>query len=269
MADKTEPLGLTVHSLPNPGSVLPQQRSSGRLKMLLVLAVCASPVVASYYTYFVVRPSGSTAYSTLVQPAVPMPDVAARTLDGKTQALRGLAGQWLLVTVDGGACGAACEKRLYIQRQLREMAGRESERIDKLWLVIDDAPLSSSLQAALLATPAMNILRLPRAVVAHWLQPAAGKALEDHLYIVDPLGDWMMRAPADADPSRLKRDVDKLLRGSAGWDKPGRQALIKGPTSAGSDVPVKLEADTGLSARALTAVAAPPAARSPAAGLKP
>ena len=234
MADQTEPLGLTVHSLPRPGAVLPQHRSSGRFKMLLVLAVCAAPVVASYYTYFVARPSGGTAYSALVQPAVPMPDVAARTLDGKPQPLRGLAGQWLLVTVDGGACGPACEKRLYIQRQLREMAGRESDRIDKLWLVIDDAPLPPALQAALLATPAMNILRLPRAVVAGWLQPAPGKTLEDHLYIVDPVGDWMMRAPADADPSKLKRDVDKLLRGSAGWDKPGRQALIKGPTATAS-----------------------------------
>ena len=55
-----------------------------------------------------------------------------------------------------------------------------------------------------------------------WLEPAPGHALEDHLYIVDPLGDWMMRVPADPDPARLKRDIDKLLRASAGWDQPGR-----------------------------------------------
>ena len=29
-------------------------------------------------------------------------------------------------------------------------------------------------------------------------------------------------APADPEPAKLKRDVDKLLRASAGWDKPGR-----------------------------------------------
>lgn len=232
MSDQLEPLGFTVHSLPQPGAAVPPQRAGGRAKMLLVLLVCAAPVLASYYTYFIVRPSGGTAYSTLVQPAVAMPDVVALTLAGQPQALRGLAGQWLLVVVDGGVCPAACEKRLYLQRQLREMAGRESDRIDKLWLVIDDAPLSPALQSALLATPAMNILRLPRAVVAAWLKAAPGQALEDHIYIVDPVGDWMMRAPADADPSKLKRDVDRLLRGSAGWDKPGRQALIVGPTAS-------------------------------------
>jgi hypothetical protein len=66
------------------------------------------------------------------------------------------------------------------------------------------------------------VLRADRARLAAWLAPAAGHALEDHLYIVDPQGDWMMRAPPDADPAKLKRDVEKLLRASAGWDRPGR-----------------------------------------------
>jgi hypothetical protein len=242
MTDRSEPLGLTVHTMPQPGDALSRQRASGRLKMLLVVAVCALPVIASYFTYFVVRPSGSgTAYSALIQPAVAMPAVQARLLDGSVKPLRSMVGQWLLVVVDGGACGSACEKRLYLQRQLREMTGREADRIDKLWLVVDDAPLSPALQQALAATPAMTILRLPRDVVAAWLKPAAGQALEDHIYVVDPLGDWMMRAPVDADPSRLKRDIDRLLRGSAGWDKPGFQSLLKddavGSAAVGTPAP--------------------------------
>ena len=241
MADPSEPLGLTVHSMPQPGAVLTRQQSLGRWKMLLVLAVCAAPVVASYFTYFVLRPGSGTAYSTLIQPAVPLPAIQARTLAGQAQPLRELAGQWLLVVVDGGACDAACERRLFMQRQLREMAGREADRIEKLWLVLDDAPIRAELLQALQATPAMTLLRLPRAAVAAWLKPAPGQRLEDHLYIVDPVGDWMMRAPAQADPTRLKRDIDRLLRASAGWDKPGRQALIEpitasapGPAAAAS-----------------------------------
>jgi hypothetical protein len=66
------------------------------------------------------------------------------------------------------------------------------------------------------------VLRADRAALAGWLAPAPGHALEDHLYIVDPRGDWMMRAPAKADPAKLKRDLDRLLRASAGWDRAGR-----------------------------------------------
>jgi hypothetical protein len=216
-----EPLGMTVHSLPSP--IEARRTASGRRRMLLVLAICAAPVLASYFMYYVVRPgAASAAYSQLIQPTRSMPDALARDLQGATVALRSLQGQWLLIVVDAAACGPACEKRLFLQRQLREMTGRERDRIDKVWLVLDDAPVSPQLSAALAATPAMQVLRLPRAVVADWLKPAAGHALEDHLYIVDPMGEWMMRAPADADPGKLKRDVDRLLRGSAGWDQPGR-----------------------------------------------
>ena len=230
MPDPSEPLGLTVHSMPQPSAALSRQQVLGRWKMLLVLAVCAAPVVASYFTYFVVRPGSGTAYSTLIQPAVPLPAIMARTLSGQAQPLRELAGQWLLVVVDGGACDPACERRLFMQRQLREMTGRAADRIEKLWLVLDDAPIRPELLQAVTGTPAMTLLRLPREAVAAWLKPAPGQRLEDHLYIVDPVGDWMMRAPAQADPNRLKRDIDRLLRASAGWDKPGRQALIE-PTA--------------------------------------
>ncbi len=228
MKQPSEPLGMTVHSLPQPADALARRRGSGRFKMLLIMAACAAPVIASYTLYYGIRPTGgATAYSDLIQPPVPMPAVPAQPLDGGApQVLRGLAGQWLLVVVDSGACAEACEKRLYMQRQLREMTGRERGRIDKLWLVVDDTAVKPALQQALAGTPDMHMLRLPRATVAAWLQPAPGQALEDHLYIVDPLGDWMMRAPANADPAKLKRDIDRLLRASGGWDKPGRQALI-------------------------------------------
>ncbi len=222
-----EPLGLSVHSLPAPGTALARQRARGRWQTLLVLLVCAAPVVASYLAYYVIRPSGhAAAYGALIDPPRPMPGAVGRTLDGMPRQLRDSVGQWLLVVVDSGRCTAACEMRLFLQRQLREMLGRERDRVDKLWLVVDEVEPTAALRDALAATPAMTVLRLPREAVAGWLQPAAGQVLEDHLYIVDPLGNWMLREPPDADPSRVKRDLDRLLRASAGWDQPGYQRPI-------------------------------------------
>ena len=222
-AARPEPVGLTVHSMPEPGLDGQVQQRSGRLKMLLILLTCAAPVLASYFTYYVVRPGGKgAAYSALIDP-VPLPSAQATDLQGRAVPLASLKGQWLLVVVGPAAgCADACEKRLYLQRQLREMTGRERDRIDKLWLVTDDAPLAPALAAALAGTPAMHVLRLPHGAVAGWLKPQAGHALEDHLYLVDPHGDWMMRAPVDPDPAKLKRDIDRLLRASASWDKAGR-----------------------------------------------
>jgi len=120
------------------------------------------------------------------------------------------------------ACGEACEKRLLMQRRLREMLGRERDRLDKVWLVTDAGAVSAPLRAAMQAGEPTQVLRVDAAALAQWLQPEAGRALQDHLYVVDPMGEWMMRVPANADPARVKRDLNKLLRASSFWDTPGR-----------------------------------------------
>jgi hypothetical protein len=224
---KPEPVSLTVHSVNAPDLAEPVQAQErrtqrGRLKMLLVLLVCASPVIASYLTYFVIRPEGRTNYSSLIQPSRGMPVALNLTgLDGKAVAPAALRGQWLLVAVGPAACDAACEKRLYVQRQLREMLGREKARLDKLWLVTDGAPVAPALLAALQGA-GVTVLRAEGTVVTAWLVPEAGRQLQEHLYVVDPMGEWMMRLPANVEPPRAKKDLDRLLRSSSFWDKPGR-----------------------------------------------
>jgi hypothetical protein len=119
-------------------------------------------------------------------------------------------------------CDAACQKRLFMQRQLREMLGRERDRIDKLWLITGSGEPTPALRVGLAADPALQLLRVPGEALAAWLEPGSGQVLEDHLYLVDPMGEWMMRWPADAEPARIKRDLDRLLRASASWDLAGR-----------------------------------------------
>ena len=219
--NREEPLGMTVHTLPQSDLSEVARTRRGRWKFLLVLLMCASPVIASYLTYFFVRPDGRTNYATLIQPSRSMPDLGLRTLDGQALHPRELRDQWQLIVVGPSSCEAGCEERLFMQRQLREMTGRERDRLDKLWIVLDEGEIRPALLSALQATPAMRIARADRAAVAAWLEPESGAALEDHLYIVDPLGEWMMRAPAQPDPAKLKKDIERLLRASSFWDQPG------------------------------------------------
>jgi len=219
-----QPLGLTVYALPQPQEALGEQQRTrrGRWKMLAVLLVCAAPVVASYFTYYVIRPEGRRNYGELVEPQRALPAIPATTLDGKPASLPALKDQWLLVSVAGGACDARCEQHLYLQRQLRESLGKDKDRMDWVWLVNDQAPVRESLQPALHQA---TVLRVDGAQLARWLEPARDQALEDHLYVVDPQGHWMMRFPAGQEAgtaSKVRRDLERLMRGSAGWDKAGR-----------------------------------------------
>lgn len=212
-----------MHSVATPEGDEPTRRTrAGRLKMLLVLAICAAPVVASYLTYFVIKPQARTNYGTLITPVRALPALALTAPDGSAVAASALKGQWLLLVVAPSDCNAACEKLLFMQRQLREMLGRERDRIDKVWLITDGGSLAPALRDAVTAAPAVTLLRADPVAVAQWLAPEAGHALQDHLYLVDPMGNWMMRMPAVAEPARVKRDLDRLLRAAASWDRSGR-----------------------------------------------
>jgi hypothetical protein len=219
------PLGMTVHALPLPGEVVQadaQRTQVGRWKMIALMLVCAAPVIASYFTYYVVRPEGRRHYGELISPQVELPKANVKNLRGELVPLNSLKGQWLLLAVDSGSCAARCQGNLYFQRQLREMMGKEKDRLDRVWVLTDDLPVDASL------LPALNqahVLRVDGAVLQAWLQPAAGHDVSEHLYVVDPMGHLMMRFPAQMDvagAAKAKKDLERLLRASGSWDQAGR-----------------------------------------------
>lgn len=228
MSDRQQPLGLTVHNLPQASetvAVLQRSRHKGRWQMLALLLVCLAPVVASYFTYYVIQPQGRTNFGELIAPQRPIPaGLQATTLDGRMQPLEALRGQWLLLSVAPGTCDGLCEDNLYLQRQLRELMGKEKDRIDRVWLISDAASPPAALMPAL---EQAAVLRVDAQALADWLSPAPGHNLSEHLYVVDPQGHWMLRFPPRLDKAgaaKAKRDLDKLLRASVAWDKPGRLA---------------------------------------------
>jgi hypothetical protein len=222
-SETNTPLSMTVHSV-DPQALEDQARTrSGRWKMLAVLFMCAAPVIASYFTYYVIRPEGRSNYSQVISPGVFIPDTLSLTnLQGQTVPARSLKGQWLMVVVAASNCDARCEKYLLLQRQLRETLGREKDRVDKLWLITDEQTLRPELAAAVTAAPEVTALRVSPAALATWLAPEAGQALENHIYLVDPMGAWMLRTPVDPEPAKFKRDIERLLRASSSWDRAGR-----------------------------------------------
>ena len=223
--DTSHPLGMTVYDLPLPAEVVQadaKRTSIGRLNMLLVLLACAAPVVASYITYYWVRPEARRNYGELIQPTRPTPSIAVTRLDGSDMKLTDLKGQWLLVSVAGAACDEPCQQRLYLQRQILVGLGKERPRTEWVWLVNDKAEIPNTLLPGL---EEATVLRIDPKALAQWLQPEANKKLEDHLYMIDPMGEWMMRFPAQLNAEgalKAKRDMERLLRASASWDGPGR-----------------------------------------------
>jgi peroxiredoxin len=178
--------------------------------LYLLIAVCLAPVLGSYFLYFAAPPGGRTNYGDLIAQKA-LPALPARLQDGTPFDLRALRGKWVMLNVDPAACETGCQRRLWQMRQLRLAAGKDAERIERVFLATDAAPLETMLMREYDGT---HFLRADRAELAAFMEPAAGARIEDHVYLVDPLGNLMLRWPADADPQRMKKDLLKLLKTS-------------------------------------------------------
>ncbi|MDB5838139.1 MAG: putative transrane protein [Herminiimonas sp.] len=189
-----------------------KQQSKGRWKLLLVILVCAAPMIASYLTYYVIKPQGRTNYGELLDPrAYPIPALGSTGLDGNPLGLDAYKGKWIMLQVNDADCQKPCQKKLYEMRQLRLTQGKEMERIERVWLISDDKPLETTIMREYDGT---RLLRAKPEMLKAWLPVEPGTIAADHLYLIDPLGNLMMRFPKDADPNKIKKDLSKLLKAS-------------------------------------------------------
>lgn len=172
----------------------------------LVAAVCLAPFVASFAAYYFYQPEGRVNYGDLLEEKQ-LPAVALRLTDGSVFSFKQLEGKWLFVIADDAACDAYCEKKLWQIRQVRKTQGKYPERIERVWLVTGGGKPAERLHSEYEGT---------------WMVEVADRALldalpyegarTDHIYLVDPLGNLVLRYPRDANPSRMKKDIERLLR---------------------------------------------------------
>ena len=190
-----------------------KQVGRGRRMMLIVLAICAAPMIFSYVTYYLIKPEVRTNYGELIDPRkYPIPDLGGASLDGKSTSLEQLKGKWILLQVDAAVCDKACTQKLYYMRQLRLTQGKEMGRVERVWLITDDAPLDIALMKEYDGT---HFLRVDAQKLAAWLPAVEGGKVSDHLYMIDPLGNLMMRFPKDPDANKIKKDISRLLKASS------------------------------------------------------
>ena len=179
--------------------------------VLALAALFLLPVAASFWLYYGVgwRPAGHTNHGELIEPARPLPAASFPAADGHGVVSNVFSGQWALVYVGDGACDASCRRVLYVMRQTRAALNNDMSRVKRVFLVT-----SGCCDRAYLAGehPGLTALDASGAEAQRLLGrfPDADRA--STLFIVDPLGNLMMRYDARRNPRGLLEDMKKLLR---------------------------------------------------------
>jgi len=235
--DQSKPVVATPVANPADATKPGRAKSNNKRVLLLLAAVCIAPVIASYTAYYFLPPEGRTNYGDLVSPQVdtrklettplagslpvdesarlgldtpmapPTPDLAT----GQSVSLDDWRGRWLMVLLSPAQCASACTNNLYNMRQVRLTTGKNRDRVQRLWLVTDQAKPATEL---LQQHAGMVTAHVAPGPANDLFEPAEGREQTDHIFLIDPLGNLMMRFPAQTDPSKMKKDIIKLLKAS-------------------------------------------------------
>lgn len=190
-----------------------QARLRGRQQLILLAVLFFAPLLAAFVLYFLTpqwQPEGHTNYGELVHPAQPLPEAALRDAEGNLASQDVLRGRWSFVYLGTQDCDSACAAKLYQIRQVRTLLNEKRQRVQRVYLA-PDAESLARVHAALAAEHA-DLVWL--ADVDGTLKDVFATAQADPqaLYLVDPLGNWMMVYAGGAESTGLLKDIKRLLR---------------------------------------------------------
>lgn len=191
-------------SLLNNASLIP------RLKMLAIFFVCLSPVLMSYFFYFVSPPTSRVNYGTLLIPPPETKLLKGIDSSGRERTLEMFRGHWFFVVVSDSNCDAVCRDQLHSIKQVRLTTGKNRYLIDRVWFVLGEKPPALDV---LEENEGICSLQVEKEMLSSLFPPARPGEFSDHIWLVDPWGRVIMRFPEHPDPNRIKKDLQRLLHG--------------------------------------------------------
>jgi len=195
-------------------------RTRSRTVLVTVLLVFAAPVILAWLVFFVFpeyRPTATMNHGQLVTPVRPLPAFSLRDGQGAPIDQTYLRGKWTYVYLADGVCDQPCVQQLYKIRQVRLTQGKNIDRLQRLFLWNVDGVSEAQRTELARHFPGLAIIPLeqgqPSGLVEVFdLGDGAPPLAAGRVYLVDPLGNLMMRYEADAEPRGIIKDIERLLK---------------------------------------------------------
>ena len=194
----------------------PVERRS-RAQVWILVALFFAPLALAFLLYYGNgsggwRPSGSTNHGELISPPRPLPSVTLPTPGGAPLAPETWRGKWTLLYVGDGRCDGRCRAALTLMRQTRLALNKDMTRVQRVFLTTGNCCDRAYLDAE---HPGLAVALADNDAGATLLAafPDARPAAEGFIYVIDPLGNLMMRHLPEPPPAEgLLQDLRKLLK---------------------------------------------------------
>ncbi len=169
------------------------------------------PIAAAFLLYYGVgwSPASHVNHGELLDPVRPLPPVTLPGMAGGGSVANVFVKRWALVYVGDGRCDSACRYALFVMRQTRLDLGNDMSRVERVFLATADC-----CDEAFLARmhPGLIVLDASASSALRLVETFPASDRNSMIFIVDPLGNLMMRYDPRRDPKGLLEDLQRLLR---------------------------------------------------------
>lgn len=185
-----------------------KQDNKARLKLLGVFSIFIVPLTAAYVLYYGLSyGSAGTNQGVLVEPAQPLPELTLYDRQGSTvPGAQVFDEKWTILQVAADDCGSACRQSLDETRQIRALLHRRVTRVQRVLLL----PAESSIPQ-FDSQPDLAVYRTDTKPLARLFEQQQANS-RGVVYLIDPLGNWMLYYPEDGDGEALFEDIKHLLK---------------------------------------------------------
>lgn len=191
----------------------------GRGKLLLLAAIFFAPIIFAYVFYFLLpgfQPDGRTNKGHLIVPAKPLEMAELRGINGDALSETAFKEKWTLLQIGPSDCTEVCQRMLWNTRQVRESLGRRMERVQRVFVATDRVTKTDLNDWLAREHPDLKLGFTEHASGKEFVeffntseQPADA---QDYVYLLDPLGNWLMYYTPEEEPKDMFQDLKKLLK---------------------------------------------------------
>jgi hypothetical protein len=187
---------------------MPEQRK-GRLQLLLLATIFFGPVILAWLLYEPgggLQPGDTTAHGELITPVKLVPDENLRvSRDEQDSPYPGL---WTIVHIGDGTCDESCAESLYETRQVRKALGKEDKRVQRIFFLVDDTPLNKTIVEQ---HPSLKVFTADDELALEFITAIEPYNTRD-VFLIDPLGNLIMRFTPETGMKDMHKDLKKLLK---------------------------------------------------------
>lgn len=169
-----------------------------------------APVVLAYVIFFYVDVKSFSNHGEILNPIV---DIASLKLRDESNVIiprDKLTYKWRIISIVGNTCDAACVSRLHDSRQVYRSLGKNRHRVIRM--IVHLAPADADL-TKLIEAEHTDVLQVfgNEADLKNALGETANITANE-IYIMDPMGNVMMRFTQDQPNKDFLYDLRKLLK---------------------------------------------------------